>query len=271
MTSKLGGAPEGTTLERMQTRAWLAFLVMRTGVEDFSDLDEGLIGAPKDGQSRAVYRELLGWPKIHWDRYQKMQTHARDTIRKLVEQRPLGKGSMAVFDVGPFENGLNVPLWSAFASDELGDFWPNVDSACPNMGELRRRGAPFERRLAEVASLYMPLDDWQELRGAAATDTKSREFGKRLRPTYEPSLRDLLASLSIWRLALISNECMADAEFLLRGLLVHVFQPLLSTHGIYELLCLAFTQLETYDLLKRGEVEQARIIAGRLVKANVRP
>lgn len=261
-----GGKPKNTLLEYMRTQAWLAYLMKQTGVKTFGEVDGALLGRRLPGHSISKHMELhKDETTVRGDKYGKNQQGPTESILKLVEKKPLGAGSRAVYEIGPLEGDCNINLWIVF-EDDFNVMWECIDSCIPEMIEMRKRGAPFSVRLEKVIELFVPLEDWRTIDFKNPTNHPSKHLiiDSWQKGYFEETLELLTIAMSIYRLHLKANENMAQVEYLIRGLLAEPYKEKLEKHNIYDLFVAGFNQIEINDLLQRGEVALAQNLLSKM-------
>jgi len=261
-----GGGNKNTLLEYMRTQAWLAYLMIKTGAKTFGEIDGAILGKRLPGQSIEVLRGLLAdKATLRGAKYGTNKQGPNENILKLVEKKPLGEGSKAVYEIGPLEDGRNVPLWMVF-EDDFNVMWECIDSYIPEMTEMRKRGAPFSVRLEKVIELFVPLEEWRtiDFKSPANHPSKHLIIDSWQKGYFVETLELLTVAMSIYRLHLKADENMAQVEYLVRGLLAEPYKEKLEKHNIYDLFVAGFNQIEINDLLQRGEVALAQNLLSKM-------
>lgn len=261
-----GGNNKNTLLEYMRTQAWLAYLMTQTGAKTFGEIDGAILGKRLPGQSIDAQREQLkDVNTIRGAKYGTNQQGPNETILKLVEKKPLGKGSKSIYEIGPLEDGRYVPLWIAF-EDNFNAMWECIDNCIPEMTEMRRRGAPYTVRLERVIEFFVPLEEWRaiDFKSPANHPSKHLIIDSWHKGYFEATLELLTIAMSIYRLHLKADENMAQVEYLIRGLLAEPYKEKLEKHNIYDLFVAGFNQIEINDLLQRGEVALAKNLLSKM-------
>jgi|GEM_PF-2658020 len=261
-----GGKPKNTLLGYMRTQAWLAYLMKQTGVKTFGEVDGALLGRRLPGHSISMHMELhKDKATVRGDKYGKNQQGPTESILKLVEKKPLGTGSRAIYEIGPLEGDRNINLWMVF-EDDFNVMWEFIDSCIPEMTEMRKRGAPFSVRLERVIELFVPLEEWRaiDFKSPANHPSKHLIIDSWQRGYFVETLELLTVAMSIYRLHLKADENMAQVEYLVRGLLAEPYREKLEKHNIYDLFVAGFNQIEINDLLQRGEVALAQNLLSKM-------
>lgn len=262
-----GGRSENTLLEYMRTQAWLAYLMEKTGAKTFGEIDGAILGNRPPRQSIDKMKDFLGdTSTIRGDKYGSNTQTPNESQINLIEKKPLGGGSKAVYEIGPMEAGRNIPLWATFEQN-FNVMWDIVESYIPEMPEMRKRGAPYSARLERVIELFVPLQDWKNI------DFKNPES----RPSthlivdswhkgyFQASIGLLAVAMAIYRLHLKANESMAQVHYLVSGLIAEPCKNELEKNNIYNLFVAAFNNLEIYDLVSRGEFEKAERLVPKVL------
>lgn len=265
-----GGRPPRTALDPMRTKAWLAYLKKQNGTEDVNEIDVFLFGPPKGSSvPLRIYKSLNHFPKIRWDRYESHQTGPKDTQLALVDARPRGKGSKSVFQRGPMEDGEAVALWCVFEQD-LDAMWEVIDGVCPEMPEMRRRGAPIYKRIQHIAYLFVPQETWDAIDFKDPTNhpVNHAVLIAHQNGCFCPTWKRLAAAMAMWRLSLHFGDSMAQMEYLVRGLLSDPYKELLGSYNIYSDFVFAFNWIEISDHIQRGNLEVARLLVEKMTSAS---
>jgi hypothetical protein len=261
----IGGVNPRTHLEYMRIKAWMAYLMAKSGAVTYGDLNERLLSTRPKSQLKFMYKEEMGFPHVRWDKHWKLETGPNESRLNLIDKMPLGAGSKAVYEVGPQDNGVSIPLWLSFETD-FNLMWSLVDAVVADMPDMRKRGAPFATRMECVISLFVPKAEWEQI------DFKDPANHPKLHVVlaayqaghFEPSFKLLAAAMAMYRLVVNAGESMAQMEYLLRGLLGEPYRDLLSSYNIYTEFLAAFNQLEINDFISRGDLESAENILEKM-------
>lgn len=267
-TNTDSAANKNTLLEHMRTQVWLAYLMNQTGAKSFGEIDGALLGKRLRGQPIEIKKQLLNdQTTIRGAKYGANMQCPNETILSAVERKPLGKGSKAIYEIGPLVGEKNTPLWTTFEQD-FNVMWECIDSYIPEMAEMRKRGAPFSFRLERVIQLFVPLEDWKSIdfKNPANHPSKHLIVDSWLKGYFQATFDLLTIAMAIYRLHLKAGENMAQVEYLLRGLIVEPYKSELERINIYDLFLAAFNNLETYDLISRGEYEFAEKLVPKPLK-----
>lgn len=267
----IGGNSKNTLLEYMRTQAWLAYLMEKTGAKTFGEIDGAILGKRLRGQSIEIKKQLLNdETTIRGSKYGSNQQGPNEAYLNLVEGKVLGSGSKAVYEIGPLEKNRNIPLWAIFEQD-FNVIWECVDNLIPEMTEMRKRGAPFSKRLERVVKLFVPLDDWSRIdfKNPENHPSKHLVLDSWHKNYFQATLELLVVAMAIYRLHLKADENMAQVEYLIRGLLAEPYRAVLQKHNIYDLFVAAFNQLEINDLIQRGEINLAENLLLKMTGAKL--
>ena len=276
MSKNKGGRPESvkTPAEVMQTKCWLRFLLTQTGSADFNEFDRKVHSIPDD-MSVTQFRIENKDKVVRWERYESQEIAPNETTLKLFDQPQFVPGSRKVYEIGPQIKGEHIPLWRLFQeieevrSHEAEDLWAIVNTAVPEMRELRKRGAPYTVRVNMIALLFVTEAEWQALNFKNPADKPDLHVVvKAYRQQYFlPTPQLLLAAMAMWRITMSVGESMAQMEYLIRGLLTEPYKTFLSTLEIYTEFVAAFYMAEINDCLTKGDLETAKKLS-HMLKSN---
>ncbi len=212
--AKTGPKPR-SILDNVRSRAWVADLKRRTNTKTYAALDRALFGETDT--------------KRTWHHYMSGNRKPDQTAR-LVETRPVGLGSSRVLEIGPMEDGVNIPLWRLF--EERAHFAEYLDEILADIGIMRGACSCTEF----VLGLFAEPAAWAVARNQSmpswpdgnAIDA-SAESGY-----FTPTLSRFAAAIAGWRCAMVDRTDVKLLELLLASLIDGPAKTILDQHGIRE-------------------------------------
>lgn len=161
--------------------------------------------------------------------------------------------SRQVFEIGPEEQGRNVPLWELFG-DQYDHFWNAIDEVIPQSPPDCRAAHCW--RIDYLAELLMEEAQWQAILSNAnfqhQDDNPVMQGWNEHRFKMEWQL--LATAIALWRLSMLVREGVAPTEYLLHCLLAGPLKPALEGLGIHAHVCELIRFLSIQDRLSKGQI-----------------
>lgn len=229
------GRDPRSLLDIMRSRAYIYELIRRTNVRSVNALIEAVFSVeydPKNPNSKATSYDP------GFNKHMKGGRTVSDQLINQVSQKEHLASARFVFEIGPEENGTNVPMWRLF-EDQFDEF-----DAIIEMGlALSKQGSDIGlSRVDRVAQLFLPTDQWRELRmDSAVADGENLTEASYEAGYFTRDLRRLSAAIACWRLCLQGADDWGPMEALLDWLLIGPYAQVLADLGI---------SLEMRDLLR---------------------
>ncbi|CAJ0719341.1 hypothetical protein [Ralstonia mannitolilytica] len=244
----VGGPKPRSLLEAMRAAAWVRELMHKTGATP-----TGLRDCVMPAESTSGAR---------FDRYLRGIKVPSPEIREEVYRDPKLAYTRQVYDFGPSEDGVCVPLWMLF-EDRHDEFWPVIESV---IGEGTDRAEAVDK----LASLFMPANQWREIRDK---NLRLYDAGSLILSTLNaegatPKLRTLAAVFALWRLCLRDGRDVAPMEYLLHALLAGPYRGVLDALSIYEPFCLYVHAFAVEHYMQRGQLDTAMSAFAGLLPEN---
>lgn len=240
----------------MRAATWVKELMHKTGATPTGLRDcvmpaESASGIPLESTSGARFDRYLRGIKV-----------PSPEIREAVYRDPKLAYTRQVYDFGPLEDGVSVPLWMLF-EDRHDEFWPVIESVIGN-------GADRAEPVDKLASLFMPADQWRRIRdknlwlydaGSPIPSTLNAEGAV-------PKLKTLAAVFALWRLCLRDDRDVAPMGYLLHALLAGPYRGVLDALSIYEPFCLYVHAFAVEHYMQRGQLDAAMSAFAELLPEN---
>ena len=240
-----GGRPERFQIDEMRTIAWCLDLERRTG-KTANGLRTALLNM-HTGSSADKYLEF------RFDRFENGQNVPTSKKLDQIDSLDKAKESRKVFEIGPEEQGRNVPLWELF-EDRHEKFWYAIEEVIPQFPP-NIRGAHFSR-IDFLAELLMEEAQWKAILSNAnfqhQDDNPVMQSWNEHR--FKAEWKLLAAAIALWRLSMLVREGVAPTTYLLHCLLAGPFKPLLEGAGIHAYACSLIRLLATQDRLSKGQI-----------------
>jgi hypothetical protein len=243
----VGGAKKKAEAEKMRAAAWVSDLKRRTGAKTYADLTRAL--TPTNPTFDPT-----------WGRYVSGQATPQEGTISTVERHWIGKGSSRVLEVGPEEDGANVPLWRLFGDRD--DFARLLADALDDIGICRAPNADLD------AVLELFVEPTARAAGFPPVDLGYREDNEVTRSAangyFKPSLRLLALAFNGWRLAMVCGGDAEAFEYVVRCLVQGVCRPILTFLGIYDSFCKLTMWITVRHNLESGDLVAAQRAASEL-------
>lgn len=208
----------------MRSRAYIYALIRRTGVRSVNALKDTVF--PLSNPLKGVQRgSVEAQPEL--DKCMRGERGVSVAVLNLVSQTPDLATARLVFEIGPEEDGDNVPLWAIF-EDRFDEFDNIIESG------LGRSDFGLNR-MDRVAHLFLLSEQWSKLRTSsdvAAGSNLAQEAYDANKDNFMPQVRRLAAAIACWRLCLQGADEWGPMETLLDWLLIGPYKQLLADLGI---------------------------------------
>ena len=241
----LGGRPERFYIDEMRTIAWCLDLERRTG-KTANGLRTALLDM-HTGSSADKYLEF------RFDRFENGQNVPTSKKLDQIDSLDKAKESRKVFEIGPEEQGRNVPLWELFG-DQYDHFWNAIDEVIPQSPPDCRAAHCW--RIDYLAELLMEEAQWQAILSNA--NFQHQDDNPVVQSWNEHCFKmewQLLATaIALWRLSMLVREGVAPTEYLLHCLLAGPLKPALEGLGIHAHVCELIRFLSIQDRLSKGQI-----------------
>lgn len=212
------GRPKRGPIEAIRTKAWFAYVKERAGVSSAYAVAE-IFKAKKDK---------------HFEKYQRGTISPNDYSLKIVDG--MWPGTRDVYEIGPLDGGINVPLWKALAGS-IEEVWQVLVWLDPEIELLRFNGSPyFERikRLMGQLSPFVPIKVVLEpsflamnnhVAKLCSQDMSIEDFALEgislegiSRKYIQLDLRLLTAVIAMWRYSMFVGDGWREMDYIVHGL-----------------------------------------------------
>ncbi|MGR3909245.1 hypothetical protein Q3A80_19595 [Burkholderia sp. SR8] len=221
------GRDRRSLLNVMRSRAYLYELIRRTNVADAGELKRAVLS--EDGDSASALSLAVTW-NPRFDRVINGNLTVTELLLKQVSQKKRLASARLIHEIGPEEDQGNVPLWAIF-EDRVEEFDEIIESGL----RLSPASDLGVGRVDRVALLFLPADQWHELRTssdvAAGPNLAQRAYDAGY---FTADVRRLATAIAFWMLCLKGADEWGPMETLLDWLMTGPYTRVIAQLGISE-------------------------------------
>ena len=213
-------------LNIMRSRAYLYELMRRTNVVDVGKIRKAVL---LEGGDSVSSRSLAETWNPRFDRAINGNLVITEQVLNQVSQKKRLASARLVHEVGPEENGGNVPLWAIF-EDRFEEFDDIIESGL----RLSKSGSDLGLNRADrIALLFLPADQWHQLRTSPGVAVGPNLVQQAYDAGYfAADVLRLATAIAFWRLCLHGADAWAPIETLLDWLMVGPYAGVVANLGI---------------------------------------